>query len=215
MLSDQDRIDAAQDALLRLQATGASVRGLGPNGPEIIGLEGEWLLAQTVLVETKDCDVLGLFQNDETGHEIDFHWGFTSEDSKEKGQGLAKLLRWHPDVVNDLDRIIKIAVVVSRPNADRYILSDGMHLIVISQIHYLIPKRWLVTAFNVGRKPSKRDRALLNLARNKISQATSRTVDGASVAGQTNAPISEANSTDRLAERMIADGTRKINDERE
>jgi hypothetical protein len=211
-MTNEQRVLAAQEVLLRLEATSALVQGIGPNGPQIIGLEGNWGLGQAVLVETNDADLLGVFKNDETGHNIDFHWGFTSENPKEKGQGLAKLLRWHPNVVATLDQIIKVSVVVSQANSDRYVLSDGVHLIVVSQTHNLQPKRWLVTAFNVGRKPSKRDRTLLNFAKNKISQATSRTVDGASVAGQTNAPIAGANSTDRLAGVSLAQDESKIND---
>jgi hypothetical protein len=46
----------------------------------------------------------------------------------------------------------------------------------------------------------------------KISQATSWTVDGASVAGQTNAPISGANSTDRLAGVSLVQEESKINE---
>jgi hypothetical protein len=45
-----------------------------------------------------------------------------------------------------------------------------------------------------------------------IAQAASRTVDGASVAGQTNASIAGTNSTDRLAITNLADVAQKIND---
>jgi hypothetical protein len=210
--ADIERLRIAREVLRRFKITSAQVSTIGPNGPEITGLGGKWLLAQAVLLETKDSDILGVFQNVETGHSIDFHWGFTSENPREKGQGLAKLLRWHPDVVPNLDKIISGSVVVSRPNPDRYILSDGLHLVVVSHFHSLQPKRWLVTAFNVGRKPSKRDRVLLTLAKGKISQAASRTVDGASVAGQTNASIAGTNSTDRLARPSLADVAQKIND---
>jgi hypothetical protein len=44
------------------------------------------------------------------------------------------------------------------------------------------------------------------------SQAITRTVDGANVAGQTNVSIAGTNSTDRLANPTIADVTQKIND---
>jgi hypothetical protein len=210
--NDVERKNVIRNALIRLGATTAHVDGIGPNGPRIIGLEDNWPLAIKVLTETKDADVIGVFSNIEIGHRIDFHWGFTSEDPREKGQGLAKLLRWHPDVVSRLEQIIRLAVVVAQPNADRYILSDGKHLIVISQRHHDEPKHWLVTAFNAGPKPSKRDRAMLNLGKQKISQAISRTVDGANVTGQTNVSIAGTNSTDRLVSFVIADAEQKIND---
>jgi hypothetical protein len=211
-LADLDRIRAVEDALTQPDVTCARIQGIGPNGPQIIGLGSDWSVAQALMLNTQDVDILEIFENSETGHRIDFHWGFTSENPKEKGQGLAKLLRWHPDVVASLDQIIKVAVVVSKPRPDRYILSDGLHMIVVSQMHHSKSKRWLVTAFNVGRKPSKRDRALLNTAKSKMSQATSRTVDGASIAGQTDAPISGTSSTDRLVGDSIIQIGSKIND---
>jgi hypothetical protein len=209
---DEERNIVAREALTRLGANIAHVDRMGPNGPRIIGLGDIWALAKSVLIETKDADIIGVFLNEETGHRIDLHWGYTTENPRDKGQGLAKLLRWHPDVVANLDKIIRSAVVVAQPSADRYILSDGKNLIVISQKHNGIPKQWLVTAFNTGPKPSKRDRVLLNLAKNKISQAISRTVDGANVTGQTNVSIAGTNSTDRLVADNIADVGRKIND---
>ena len=195
----QIRLEAAALALMHVGAREARVDAIGPNGPQILGLEGNWPLAMAMLERCKDADVLGVFTNSETGDSIDFHWGFTSENPKEKGQGLAKLLRWHGDVVQSLDKIIEAAVLVSRPKPDRYILSDGKHLIIVSLRHNADNKRWLLTAFNAGPKPSKKDRALLYAARKKIGQATNRTVDGASIAGQTNASIAGAKSTDRLA----------------
>jgi hypothetical protein len=212
-IENGQRIMNAQRALVRFDAVKAFVDGIGPNGPQIFALEDNWPTALNILTETKDADVIGAFFNEETEHRIDLHWGFTSDNPREKGQGLAKLLRWHPDVVAGLDQIIRFAAVVAQPTADRYILSDGKHLIVISQRHNNAPKNWLVTAFNAGSKPSKRDRALLNFAKNKISQAISRTVDGANVAGQTNVSIAGTNSTDRLAINRLADVAQKINDE--
>jgi hypothetical protein len=210
--SHEERIKVTREVLVRLDATMAHVDEIGPNGPQIIGLNGNWLLAIDVLTQTKDADAIGVFVNEETGHRIDFHWGFTSENPREKGQGLSKLLRWHPDIVGRLDQIIRLSVVVDHPKHDRYILSDGRHLIVISERHNGMSKQWLVTAFNAGPKPSKRDRVLLNLGKLKISQAISRTVDGANVTGQTNVPITGTNSTDRLVARNIADVREKIND---
>jgi hypothetical protein len=210
---DEERINFAREALVRLDATTAYVDGVGPNGPRIVALEDSWPIAIDVLMQTKDADVIGVFANRETGHRIDFHWGYTSENPREKGQGLAKLLRWHPDVVARLDQIVGFAVVVvDQPFADRYILSDGKHLIVISRRHTGTPKNWLVTAFNAGPKPSRRDRALLNLGKQIMSQAISRTVDGASVAGQTDASIAGTSSTSRLVGDRVAQLALKIND---
>jgi hypothetical protein len=206
------RIKRVLSCLVNLNLVQAEVRRLGPNGPEVHGLEGQWQEALKLLMLTKDADVIGVFVNSETGLPIDFHWGWTSEDQKSKGQGLAKLSRWHPEVVASLDRIVAEAVVVGSPSPDRFILSDGRHLLVISQRHNDIEKRWLVTAFHAGRKPSKKDRLLLIQAKRKMSQATSRTVDGASIAGQTNASIAGTNSTDRLVPSILAETEQKINE---
>jgi hypothetical protein len=126
-----------------------------------------------------------VFQNTDTGHFIDFHWGWTTPNPKNKGQGLAKLLQWHPEVVAELDQIVARSVVVGERSPERHMLSDGGHLLVVSQRYFDKEKRWLVTAFDPGPNPSLKDRAMLSEAREKISQATNRTVDGESVTGQT------------------------------
>ncbi len=33
--------------------------------------------------------------------DIDLHWGITSDDERAKGFGLAKMIKWHPEVMND------------------------------------------------------------------------------------------------------------------
>jgi hypothetical protein len=211
--TDEARIKIVENCLAELEASLATVRGMGPNGPEIVGLTGKWSVALLVLTKTQDADVIGVFVNTESNHEIDFHWGWTTDDPKVKGQGLAKLVRWHPTVVADLSQIVANAVAVTSPTPDRLVLSDGKHLVVISERHFDTQKRWLVTAFHAGSKPSKKDRALLNQAKRIISQATSRTVDGASVAGQTDASISGTSSTDRLVRISIPASASKIKNE--
>jgi hypothetical protein len=38
--------------------------------------------------------------------DIDLRWGYTSDDDRAHGAGLAKLIRWHPEVLNDLQGFI-------------------------------------------------------------------------------------------------------------
>lgn len=46
--------------------------------------------------------------------DIDLRWGTTSDDERAKGQGLAKLIRWHPEVLNDLQGFISSLEVHQR-----------------------------------------------------------------------------------------------------
>ena len=38
--------------------------------------------------------------------DIDLRWGETSDDARAKGSGLAKIIKWHPEVLNDLQGFI-------------------------------------------------------------------------------------------------------------
>ena len=38
--------------------------------------------------------------------DIDLRWGYTGDDDRRHGAGLAKLIRWHPEVLNDLQGFI-------------------------------------------------------------------------------------------------------------
>lgn len=205
------RILAARQVLLDNGASYTSVQGFGHNGPEIVGLSGNWSVAQDILAVLCDGDAVGVFQNVETGHSIDFHWGWTTPNPKDKGQGLAKLLQWHPEVVADLDQIVARSVVVGEQTPDRYVLSDGAHLLIVSQRYFDQEKRWLVTAFDLGERPSKSYRAYLMEAGKKVSQAAPQTVDGGRVSGQADASISGTSSTDRLAKGEVAPIPPKIN----
>ncbi|MEN9855962.1 MAG: hypothetical protein RLZZ157_1088 [Pseudomonadota bacterium] len=210
-VGDDARILAARQVLLDNGASYASVQGTGPNGPEIVGLSGNWSVAQKILTSLRDGDAVGVFQNTDTGHFIDFHWGWTTPNPKDKGQGLAKLLQWHPEVVAELDQIVARSVVVGEQTPDRYVLSDGAHLLIVSQRYFDQEKRWLVTAFDPGERPSKSYRAYLMEAGKKVSQAAPQTVDGGRVSGQADASISGTSSTDRLAKNEVAPIPPKIN----
>jgi hypothetical protein len=91
-------------------------------------------------------------------------------------------------------------------------LSDGVNLLVVSERFSGAQKRWLVTAFEAGPKASGKDRALLIEAKEKISQATVRSVDGERVTGQTHISTDGQKSTDRLAERPISPSVPRIKD---
>ncbi len=82
--------------------------------------------------------------------DIDLRWGHTSDDDRAKGMGLAKLIRWHPEVMNDLQGFI--SSLKARPQKHKrkneIHLSDGKDgRAGIKMIWNGETSHWLVTAY--------------------------------------------------------------------
>lgn len=78
--------------------------------------------------------------------DIDLRWGSTSDNSKNKGAGLAKLLKWHPEAINDLQGFIE-KMGVDKEGPARVWLSRGEDVAILSKDWHGSTGNWLLTAY--------------------------------------------------------------------
>jgi|GEM_PF-4814339 len=96
--------------------------------------------------------------------DIDLRWGYTNEDGRSKGAGLAKIIRWHPEVLRDLQGFISSLRVHQTHRKKREIhLSDGRNARAGVKIEWdNRSNHWLVTAYIKGVNASKGTPAALD-----------------------------------------------------
>lgn len=104
---------AAQDGSQRPAGQPEGVEAeTGSFGPIIRGFEGDWKGAALELERRKDGEAPGALTHPEIG-DIALVWGKEGS-SRSDGYGLAKLIAWHPEVLDDLQGRISGMKVVSR-----------------------------------------------------------------------------------------------------
>jgi len=82
--------------------------------------------------------------------DIDLVWGETSEDARNKGFGLAKLIRWHPEALHDLQGFIsKLHVHQVHRKKGEIHLTDGKDLRAGIKLTWNgKTQHWLITAYD-------------------------------------------------------------------
>jgi len=82
--------------------------------------------------------------------DIDLVWGETSEDERNKGFGLAKLIRWHPEALHDLQGFIsKLHVHQVHRKKGEIHLTDGKDLRAGIKLTWNgKTQHWLITAYD-------------------------------------------------------------------
>lgn len=83
--------------------------------------------------------------------DIDLRWGSTSDDERAKGQGLAKLIRWHPEVLRDLQGFLSRLHVHQRHARVIHLRADGGERAAVRVELDGQSRRWLLTAYVQGR----------------------------------------------------------------
>lgn len=121
----------------------------GPFGPVFDQFKDDLAGAVAHLKEVQTGEAIGALSHPEIG-EIDLVWGKEGT-SKSDGYGLAKLLKWHPEVVDDLQNILSGMQVVSK-NDNRAQLESPDHKAAIRLKWDGEAKKWLLTAFEKGKK---------------------------------------------------------------
>lgn len=96
--------------------------------------------------------------------DIDLRWGHTSDNPRAKGAGLAKLMRWHPEVVGDLQGFISsLEVKQILKNKGEVHLSDGKNARAGIKLSWNKKSgHWLVTAYIRGASASSQYPAVLD-----------------------------------------------------
>ena len=155
VLADRLGIDP-QEAFNRypLRVTGAPVAGPGLDqesgafGPVLREFAGKAKDAVAKLKELKTGEAIGALRHPAVG-DIDLVWGKEGKGASD-GYGLAKLIKHHPEVVDDLQGVLDGMVEVSR-TANRVQLESADHRAGVRLEWDGEAKTWLLTAFEKGK----------------------------------------------------------------
>ncbi|MEA4838419.1 MAG: hypothetical protein VB101_09060 [Rhodospirillaceae bacterium] len=116
----------------------------GPFGPVFTEFKGDARGAIAKLLETKSGEAIGALHHPDIG-DIDLVWGREGTGGSD-GYGLAKLIKYHPEVLDNLQDILSAMRVVSR-SANRVNLESIDHRAGVRLTWDGHTKQWLLTAF--------------------------------------------------------------------
>lgn len=103
------------------------------------------------LRQTETGEAVAALHHPEVG-DIDLVWGHTSDDPRATGEGLAKLARWHPEVLDDLQGFID-SLHVHQKHKNYIHLTDSKDRRGAVRLDYNgQTKTWLLTAYEVGKQ---------------------------------------------------------------
>ena len=114
-------------------------------GPVFEEYHHDWRGAVDRLTKEQTGDARGALYHPEVG-DIDLIWGYAGK-NKGTSYGLAKLIKWHSEVLGDLQGIINNMEVVERTPGSITLKSNDYHRAVIKLDWYGEEKRWLLTAY--------------------------------------------------------------------
>ncbi|VVE27082.1 hypothetical protein PCO31111_03457 [Pandoraea communis] len=104
---------------------GAVLDSAGDDGPVFTQYRHNAKGAIAALMKAGGGVAIAALYHPEIG-DIDLRWGYTSDDGRAHGAGLAKLIRWHPEVLNDLQGFISgLTVYQNHKRKGEIHLSDG------------------------------------------------------------------------------------------
>lgn len=116
----------------------------GPFGPVLTEFKGDAKGAIAKLMEMKSGEAIGALHHPDIG-DIDLVWGEEGKNAHD-GFGLSKLVRWHPEVLGDLQNIVAGMQVVKR-SENRVMLESAEHKGGVRLQWDGVRKHWLLTAF--------------------------------------------------------------------
>lgn len=118
--------------------------GFGDFGPVFTQFKGDAQGAIKILSELQDGEAAGALHHKEIG-DIDLVWG-NAGTGKSDGFGLAKLVKFHPEVVERLQEILDDMRIVKR-SENRINLESATHKAAVRLTWNKEKKKWLLTAF--------------------------------------------------------------------
>ena len=118
--------------------------GFGDFGPVFTQFKGDAQGAIKVLSELQDGEAIGALHHKDIG-DIDLVWG-NAGTGKSDGYGLAKLVKFHPEVVEHLQEILDEMHIVKR-SENRINLESDTHKAAVRLTWNKEKKKWLLTAF--------------------------------------------------------------------
>jgi hypothetical protein len=99
------------------------------------------------LMQEKQGDAVGALHHPEVG-DIDLVWGKEGS-AKSDGFGVAKLAKWHPEVLDNLQSILD-GMVIKTKGTNRIRLESANHEASVSLDWFGEKKTWLLTAYEKG-----------------------------------------------------------------
>ena len=141
--SEIDRLKAKEEA----KAKSKNVQGTnktGAFGTIYTQFKGKAKEAIAFLLEKKEGEAVGALHHKDIG-DIDLVWG-NEGTGKSDGFGLAKLVKYHPEVLDDLQEILDDMTVVKK-NANRVQLESKTHKASVRLAWDKEKKNWLLTAY--------------------------------------------------------------------
>lgn len=123
------------------EAKGGTINGFGPIYED---LRGDYQGAVRRLAQTQDGEVPAVLHHPEIG-DIALPWGKAGTGVSD-GAGLAKLLVWHPEVVDDLPNLIA-GMAVRNKSPNRINLESATHKAGVRLDYDGEQRTWLLTAF--------------------------------------------------------------------
>lgn len=118
--------------------------GFGDFGPVFTQFKGDAQGAIKILSELQDGEAAGALHHKEIG-DIDLVWG-NAGTGKSDGFGFAKLVKFHPEVVERLQEILDDMRIVKR-SENRINLESATHKAAVRLTWNKEKKKWLLTAF--------------------------------------------------------------------
>jgi len=125
--------------------------------------------ARDVLLEAKSGDAIGALQHKELG-DIDLVYGIEGT-AKSDGMGLAKIAKYHPEVLDNLQDIIYDMPIVSR-SKNRINLESDIHKASVRLDYDGVTKHWLLTAFEKRDRTVNRSTDLIDTSINADGKTT-------------------------------------------
>ena len=159
------KLEGAKDA--EPKATGGES---GPFGPIFRQFHHDAQGAIEHLKQAQTGEAVAALHHPEVG-DIDLVWGRTSDDPRSTGEGLAKLLRWHPEVLGDLQGFISSLHVHQKHKTRIHLTNDLARRAAVRLDYSGKTKTWLLTAYEVN---SGGDRSGVGSASGGISAAAGR-----------------------------------------
>ena len=117
----------------------------GPFGPILTEFKGDAQGAIARLMEMKEGEAIAALHHPEIG-DIDLVWGEEGTGASD-GYGLAKLVKYHPEVLDDLQGILQTMVVKQPRSKNRVHLESADHKAAVRLTWDDQAKHWLLTAF--------------------------------------------------------------------
>ena len=129
--------------------------GFSDFGPVFTQFKGNAQGAIKVLSELRGGEAIGALHHKDIG-DIDLVWG-NAGTAKSDGFGLAKLVKYHPEVVEHLQEILDDMHIVKR-SENRINLESDTHKAAVRLTWNKEKKKWLLTAFEKKETPKSIDK---------------------------------------------------------